>query len=433
MLILMPFSLSFLKLQFSNLYQNPILLNTFSLVVLRITNTVGRLTILFLIARVIAPSEMGLIVFAISVAEMGKVISDFGVDTFAIREYAVRRSDPSLSEVRTDVAATKIFSSLIVFGFVLIFYIINYPFLQAILGIVIALTIFTGVTTNYVINYFQSELRISAIVLPLIIGNSVVTISLAVMILFWSNNLWVAITFPLVEATVSIIALYRFRTEHVALKKKISINRVFSLLQKTFPLGVTAIIIMLYTRLDILVLSRYVTSTEVGHYGLAFRLTEPFQLISASFAVTVFSHFSSLFVKNSEQIKKQVIIYLGATLFYGLCTALILVTVAGYGIRHWLQEYVHSIPILQVLAVALIFRVLNSTLTAVIQASGRFRLITLLSIWNLFIIGTLFLLFVPQFNAIGAAMAILLAEAINTVIQIFLVFHSFRSIKNAMA
>src|SRR5204862_1744400 len=67
----------------------PVLANTAALVVLRGSNLALRLGLLFLIARAVLPPEFGRLVLALSVAELGKVLADFGMDTLAIREYAL--------------------------------------------------------------------------------------------------------------------------------------------------------------------------------------------------------------------------------------------------------------------------------------------------------------------------------------------------------
>src|SRR4029450_4318197 len=82
-------------------------------------------------------------------------------------------------------------------------------------------------------------------------------------------------------------------------------------------------------------------------------------------------------------LERPTVRVLGATLAYGVAAALALATLAPPLIARWLAAYAPSIPILRVLAGALVFRTLNATLSGILQGAGRFRLLNVIALGNL--------------------------------------------------
>jgi O-antigen/teichoic acid export membrane protein len=95
----------------------------------------------------------------------------------------------------------------------------------------------------------------------------------------------------------------------------------------------------------------------------------------------------------------------------------VLIFVAPEIVRAFLPQYLPSIEILRVLAIALVVRSLNSSMTAIIQAHGHFTYITAVAFFNLVFIWGLLLVCVPRFGVIGAAIALLIGEGANSLIQ----------------
>jgi O-antigen/teichoic acid export membrane protein len=174
---------------------------------------------------------------------------------------------------------------------------------------------------------------------------------------------------------------------------------------------------MVYTRLDVLVLGSFLDVATVGYYGVAFRMTEPFQLMTAALAISMYSHLSATIATNRQNIRRVVVRYGLGTLSYGLASCLLLAVFAPMAIHRFLPKYGPAIPVLQLLAVAIIFRSLNACLTSVVHAYGRFAWVTAVATWNLLAIGALLWILIPRLGAPGAAMALLIGEVMNTLIQ----------------
>src|SRR4051794_21622943 len=102
--------------------RNSVFSNSVSLIVLRGSTTATRLLILFIIARFSAPKEFGLISYAIAVTEIAEVIADFGIDTMALREFAIMRDETAQRTFAKTVAIAKLLCTTIIYVAVVSFF-----------------------------------------------------------------------------------------------------------------------------------------------------------------------------------------------------------------------------------------------------------------------------------------------------------------------
>jgi O-antigen/teichoic acid export membrane protein len=397
--------------------RNPLINNTLALVTLRGSTTVTRLILIFIMALSTSPDIFGMIVFAIATAEIAKIIADFGVDTITIRELASTHDTTAQRIVMANVAGAKLVCSLLVYSLVLAGAWLTQTASQTHFIMVAGLLIPTYLWTNYTINYFQAHLRIQTIVAALALTNILAVILVVVL---WAANvpvLYLLATLPLAEAIGALVLWFYLKKALAPRLPCIRPRAIYRILRTSFPLASAAIIVTLYTRLDIFILSYFVSITDVGHYGIAFRVTEPFQLIAVAFSSSIYSHLSRILSQSHVDIWPIIKRYLTSIVFYGCLVFALLAAIAPLFINHFLPEYAPATTILRVLAGALIFRSLNTCLTSVIQAYGYFRWMTIGIMANFFIIVSLLLLFVPIMGAVGASIALLLGEIINTLIQ----------------
>lgn len=402
----------------------PLLANSTALVALRATNLLARLAVLFAIAHGVPPAVFGLVVFAMSVAEIAKVAADFGMDTLAIREYAADGppDDPGAhARFASALAAGKLVFGGLAYAGLAAWFVWSAPREQAELGLIAGATAVTALLISYSLDWYQARLSIARVFVPVVVTNVLLAL-VAVLLVPRLPDLRLRVAlFPALELASGLVLLVLLRRESLLSAPWIAFGRVPGLLAACLPIAVTNIVIMLYSRLDVLVLSSRVDTAAVGHYGIAFRLTEPIQIAAAAFALSVFSRFSAWFRDPSAPLRRPALRYLLATLGYGASAALALGLLAPPVIHRFFAEYAPAIPVLRILAATLVFRSLNATLAGIIQGAGRFRLLTGIALWNLVLVFTLLSWFVGPYGAPGAALALLAGEGLNTLIQMVVV------------
>lgn len=402
---------------------NTLLSNTASSIIIRGTTTLTRILVLFIIANYTTPQFFGIITFAVAIVEITKVIADFGVDTYAIREYA-RTNDHDFDRLlASTILKTKITNSFVTYIVLILIIWLTQNTDYVVLVIIIGLMIFTGVWNNFSLDYFQAQLRTSTVVIPLSIVNILLVIIEIVLFSIQAHIFIVIAVLPIAEAANGWI-LYRIFKRYTNFKyQAVSHSSIFRLLRNTLPVGSTMIVVMLYTRLDVVVLSSFFDAAIVGYYGLAFRITEPFQMVAAAFAASVYSHISATHTVSEQQTRYLSKRYIIGIISFGTLSCATLLSLTPPIISHMLPEYLPALPIIQILAIAIVFRALNGCLSSIIQAHGFFSRITITAIFNFFCIGGLLIVFVPYKGASGAALALLLGEVINTIIQTVILIH----------
>lgn len=403
---------------------HPLLANSTALIALRATNLLARLALLFTIAHAVPPAAFGLVVFALSVTEIGKVAADFGMDTLSIREFAAERPPGEHARFAAALAAAKLVFGLVTYAVLAVWFVWKGPREQAELGLIVGATALTALLISFSVDWFQARLRVARILVPVAVLNTFSAL-LAVLLVPHLHDLRLqAALFPLLEVISGLTLLVWLRREDLLAPPYFAWSRVLPLAGDSLPIAATGLLIMFYSRLDVLVLSSRLGPAEVGHYGIAYRLTEPVQIAAAAFGLSVFSRFAAWFRDPAgRSLRRTALRYVLATLAYGVACALVLALLAPPVIRRFFADYVPAIPVLRVLAAGLVFRSLNATLAAVLQGAGRFRLLTGLAAWNLAAVFGTLTLFVGRWGAPGAALALLTVEGLNTVLQCGLILH----------
>jgi O-antigen/teichoic acid export membrane protein len=398
------------------IFRNSIFSNSIAVLLLRGTTIFTRIAALFVIAKLTNSQAFGMVSIAVALAEIGKVVADFGTDTLSLKEYAIDADPGRLQVFAGTVAKTKLLCCSVVYTALAAYFLVVEPLPNALIGMVAGLLLITTSASNFSINYFQARLRIPEILWPIIANNVLALCLVALALSLYPSALLGVAILPAAEA-VNALILYRYFNKNVRLGKAQQID-VWALMQRGLPIAISIIIVAIYTRLDVIVLEKFFDKSIVGEYGIAFRCTEPFQLVTSAFAITAYSHLSAILDKRKFAEANKFILKYGAMIFsYGLGICLVLLLVAPPLIQAFLPQYQNSIPILRILAAAIVFRTPTASLTCMIQAYGHYRWITYVSVWNLGFIAVMLAILVPRMSSIGAAYSLLIGEVVNVLIQ----------------
>lgn len=417
-------TISTLARSFYNIRSRPVVANTLGTLLVRGATTGTRLVVSFIIAHAVSPSAFGVIAFVLAGTEIVKSIADLGIDTFAVRQIATIYSQDVQNRFLEKVAFVKLVSGMLGYSiFAGSLFVLYHNSFEFYVGILIGVLIFTSLGANLAIDYFQARLGMHAIVLPIIAVNFCSILVLYGLVLLHAHSVVLVAILPFSEMVSACILLIMLRQETQMVFGRVSWQAMFEILRQSAPIAGTTIFVIVYTRLDVLFLNLFGNSADVGYYSVAYRLTEPFQLVAASFGISIYSHLSQIYTLYPEKVGHRVIRYAGIMFIYALCSCVLLISLAPYFIKLYLPAYIPSIPILRVLALGLIVRSLNACLTAVIQARGQFIYITLVAFGNMLVIIGLLLVLLPLYGTIGAAIALLLGEIVNSIIQFAVLFN----------
>lgn len=188
---------------------------------------------------------------------------------------------------------------------------------------------------------------------------------------------------------------------HISFDRKAS----KALFVAALPLGVTLLFNQVYFRVDSFILALTRSTSEVGYYGLAYKMFELPLVIPTFFMNSVYPLL--LQTTSKQLIKRSFFVLLIASLL-----SLIAFWMAAPLLVYIRPEFAESIPLLRILTLGLPFFFLSSLVMWVLIALGK--QIVLAGIYGSLMMITILLdiLVIPKFGSIGAAWITVGSEAL---------------------
>jgi O-antigen/teichoic acid export membrane protein len=379
----------------------------------------GRILILLLIARGFEPAEFGIFILVFSFVEVSKAIAEFGIDTVSIREFTKVRSSQRFLEtllfLKLGTATGAYLLSFLLFWFI---------YGKGIdLFLICAMSLYTSALFGAFSSFFQSQLKMDRIVKAATSSTLSYLIFITLGVAFHLPLPFLMIAIPLSEL-INLIMVVRIYRQTNSLNLGFRGSLLSKLLKKSLPVGIAGLLIMLYSRMDTLLLGYILSDKEVGEYGVAYRFIEPFLLISGAFSISVYSSLSRTLKENRSisEIRGELRRTFYPPVLFSLLISLLLYHGSDFLVALVSKKYIFSSQALEILAIALFLKTINMQLTSIINAKGRYGVITGIAGINLAVNLSLNLLLIPKYHIMGAAMAVTLTEVMNTAIQSFYIY-----------
>lgn len=255
---------------------------------------------------------------------------------------------------------------------------------------------------------FQKRLRYDMATLALTMGNIIIVGLVASVVYGLSSRVGVvgvttSLFFGLcVTAIVSLFFVRKIEGPiHISFDRGVG----KALFVAALPLGVTLLFNQVYFRVDSFILALTRSTSEVGFYGLAYKMFELPIVIPTFFMNSVYP---LLLQTTSKQLIKRSFFILLITSLFALCIFWFAAPLLMY-IR---PEFAKSIPLLRILTLGLPFFFLSSLVMWALIALGK--QLVLAGIYGSLMITTIVLdiLVIPKFGATGAAWITVGSEAL---------------------
>lgn len=390
--------------------------NSVSWVGARALSGLARTVILLAIARHYGPFDFGEIALALSLTEIFRTISECGLDTIAIRNFR-RAPEPSKVPLLGAFIGTKVLVAAA--GYVLailaLFTIANTN-REILLGAVAGLSLFSANVVGAFSSYFQSNFSMSHVlsttVRSVLLLIALTTISIA---LGWPIPVVMG-AIPFAEA-VNAALLWRACQEPVRLR--FNPREALGLLRQGLPVGLMGAMVVLYFRLDNLIIFKFCGAAALGLYATASRIVEPLLMVPHSFSSTLYSFLSGRddAGMGTKVDFRSILRTMGPSYGFAVTAAVILIGAGHPFLAHFFPRYLAAYPILRLLLMVLFVRTANVTLTAILCSMGRYSTLAKITAVILAInVGLAFLL-IPRYGPWGAALSALLTESCNFLIQ----------------
>jgi O-antigen/teichoic acid export membrane protein len=366
-----------------------------------------------LAARHLGVERYGVLSFALAFTTMLGVLTDLGLGAVVTREVA---RDRGSAQSQVDGAlAVRIVVSLVVmaaiFGLVNI---LRYPAATIRVVCVCSACVLTSAISTLYCSVFQGLERMELVTLNRVVQTLVLVIGAVLLV----GRVVTVETYALVYAVSGlatvVLAGFNAVPRLVRLGLSFDIGHWWQLLRSSAPIGLATVFTMFYYWIGTTLLSKLAGNSAVGFYSAAFRLATGLGFIGMAFSGAVFPLFSRLFGTDQTRLARvlstaaryMVIIALPVAAFATLFAQPAILLVYGSG-------YHDATIILRVLVWWGAFASLNSLLSNYLISVRRPRTVTMQTGLSLTVnLGLTFLL-IPVLGALGAAVSLVVSEAIG--------------------
>jgi O-antigen/teichoic acid export membrane protein len=226
-------------------------------------------------------------------------IADLGIYSITTRE--ISRPGADEKKILGNAFSLRLFSSVLVLAVtpILIFFL---PYSHDVkLGILIAAASFVFSSTYMVLNgVFQKNLAMDKVAIAEVLGK---VLQVAIIIFSVKHNLG----FTAIILSVLAAMIFNFVTVLFFARKYTSFNLQFDFsywkkfLKEAAPLGISAVVIFIYFKVDTILLSILKTNVEVGIYNAAYKVIENISFFPAMIVGLVFPMFSRHIFSDKKQ------------------------------------------------------------------------------------------------------------------------------------
>jgi O-antigen/teichoic acid export membrane protein len=164
----------------------------------------------------------------------------------------------------------------------------------------------------------------------------------------------------------------------------------------------------LYDRMDVIFISFFRGATAVGIYGAAEKLRYPFSILTTSFTLAIFPHFSRLYEQSKEAFERttqRIMKYALVVMVFG--TVIVAVFAHEIIILLYGEEYSAAVPVLSVLILVQVPELLINLLSRILFSRNEQKKVLKAALIGLVLKAALALAFIPLWGVTGAAISYL--------------------------
>jgi len=403
--------------------------NTIVAIAARAIGLALALVILGFITRYLGASGFGDYTTILAFLYIFSVLSDFGLYSICVREISVPLADEK--RIIGNIFTIKFFGGLFCFILAPLIGLFSPYSLNVKIGILIGAVGFWFLSNSQVLmGIFQKHLRIDKVSLAEISGR--LTQFILVSFFIWKDFGFLSIVCALVfGALVNFILVFYFARKYIKFGFCFDFLYWRYLIKEAFPLGISAVLTMIYFKLDAIMLSVMKSSFDVGIYGLSYKILESLLFFPAMFVGLIMPLMSKYAVSSIEKFKYvtqrtfNMLLMIIVPMIIGtiFLSKKIVVLIGG-------EDFILSSKVLDILIVAtgiIFLGVLFSN--EIISLKKQKFLAYIYGIGAVFnVVGNL--IFIPKYSFYAAATTTVLTELLVTILMLIVIYKSIKNLPN---
>ena len=401
--------------------------NLYWAVVGKVVTLLGSLLVGIMVARYLGPEQYGLMNYVISYVALFQVLASFGLDSIEIRE-------ESKANDKKDVIIGTAFTLKCIFALVAMAVVMITALLfeaDAFTKAMICMYSFSmllnsfGVIRNHFTSLVWNEYVVKTEISRTIIG----ALIKVVLLLLHASLFWfiAAVLFDVLllasgycvaySKKIGKISLWRFDKEWAKY-----------LIKQSFPLLLSGAAVIIYQRIDQVMIGNMIDKASVGQFSVASKFVEILIFIPTIMAQTITPVLVRIREKSEEEYERKAQLFMNVTLWVCVIFSVVMSSLSYWMIR-WTfgVDYLPAVSVLQVMAFKAVGVALASTsgqlmVIEEIQKNAAFR-----NIIGSVACVSLNLIFIPWWGIVGSAWVAVLSAFISGWIAHFFI-PSYRQI-----
>lgn len=377
--------------------------NLFWAVMGKIASLFGGLLVGIIVARHLGPEQYGLMSYVISYVFLFQTFALFGLDSIEIREEA-RGQKPFPVIIGTAFCLKLFFGCCFIILAILTSWMMETDGYTTLLVAIYSLSVVLNsliVIRNYFTAIVQNEYVVKAE-----ISRTLISIVIKIILLALNASLtWfvLAYMFDFVLLGTGYIMAYRAKIGSI---REWQFDRDYAifLLHESFPLLLTHAAVIIYQRIDQVMIGNMVDKSSVGYFSVAAKFTEVLIFLPMILAQTITPILVKARERNVEEYKSKAQQFMNISFWLSL-TVSALVSMSAY----WLirltfgQAYLPAVAVLQVMAFKTASVALSNTAGAMLVTEGLQRYAILRDGFGCIVCVLLNYLLLPRYGMVAAA------------------------------
>ncbi len=372
-------------------------------------------------ARYLGPSNFGILNYIISFVSLFFSLATLGLDNIIVHRLV--KDSENYKAILGTVFIFQIFGGLLAYTLLVgIINVVNED--QGNLILMTSIYGFILIFKAFEVFKFWFEAKLQS-KLTVWVENTVYFIFVAIKTILITNGatLSLLVNVMLIEVIISAIGLaivYMVKYESIKLWK-VNFKEGLFFLKESWPFVISGIAVVIYTRIDAVMLGQMLGNSSVGIYSVALRISEIWYFIPMTIVASTFPS-----IIEAKQRSEQSYIYKFEKLFrilfiIALGLALLTTFFAHFAIRFlYGSEYIESAGVLVLQTWSGVFVFLGVAGGRWFLAENLQRLLIYRTVLGATTNIVLNILLIPKFGVYGAAMATLASQAIANVFSNFI-------------
>lgn len=397
----MSLSKCFSKIQENKKY---IFANIFWAMTGKIINMSAALLVGILVARYLGPENYGLMNYVISYVSIFTILANFGLDNIEIRELS-RQPEKKEYILGTCLRIRFVCASIATLLVVATLFMYKVDYFTAIMILLYTSTLFTScfnIVRNYFTSIVKNEYIVKAEITRTLIG------ALIKIILLWMKVPLEYFIIATIFDTILVASGYCLSYRKIVGKIsdwKYDKTIVFFLLKESFPLVLSGAAVIIYQRIDQVMIGSMIDNESVGYFATAGKFVDLVLFLPSVLTQTI----TPILVRTREngtlqEYNKKKHQFVSIVVWVSILLAGIVSLLAywlvylTYGVK-----YLMAVPVLQIMAWKTVGMALSSSVGQIIIMEGIQKWAVIRNVMGCLVCIGLNLLVIPKYGIVGSA------------------------------